>query len=118
MSDGSDSIFHRPIQRQAAISETLPPSVPSPREILALCFSTFHNSACPKYTLSPIMSTDLREPVASFTHRDDCEAETVSWVTRSGDRYLLIDGKGELVRERKSLFDVLNETVHPLCQYE
>src|SRR5919106_4125672 len=56
MSDGSDSIFHRPIQRPAAIPETLPPSVQSPREILALCFSTFHNSACPQYTLSPIMS--------------------------------------------------------------
>jgi hypothetical protein len=48
------------IQRQAAIAETLPPSVQSPREILALCFSTFHNSACPKYTLSPIMSIDDR----------------------------------------------------------
>src|SRR5919106_4631707 len=57
MSDGSDSIFHRPIQRPAAIPETLPPSVQSPREILALCFSTFHNSACPQYTLSPIMSS-------------------------------------------------------------
>src|SRR5918999_259285 len=63
MSDGSDSIFHRPLQRPAAIPETLPPSVQSPREILALCFSTFHNSACPQYTLSPIMSIRLDKKI-------------------------------------------------------
>src|SRR5918999_300762 len=68
MSDGSDSISHRPIQRPAAIAETLPPSVQSPREILALCFSTFHNSACPKYTLSPIMSLFLRRAKRESTN--------------------------------------------------
>lgn len=56
---------------------------------------------------------DIREPVASFEPRDGSEAYAIASVTRSGDDiYILSDGEGELIRERKSLFDALNETVH------
>src|SRR5919106_3270177 len=119
MSDGSDSIFHRPIQRPAAIPETLPPSVQSPREILALCFSTFHNSACPQYTLSPIMSNsfehhrcawptqlelELNQSEGTFVQRWQVYAE--SWVKLPGvqnqwPQDITLNGKPVPVLERE-----------------
>jgi hypothetical protein len=59
--------------------------------------------------VAALYDTDIREPVASFEPRDGSEAYAIAAVTRSGDIYIMIDGDGELIRERKSLFDVLNE---------
>ena len=63
---------------------------------------------CHSYALRAELShTDIGEPVAAFIPSFDWEA--IAHVTRSGDRYLLIDREGEIASEAESLFDVLED---------